>query len=121
MELLNVAAPKKPAVSLAQGAARAGLHGTRTMPGMSARGATKDKRPDSNQAPPRREALPSDAMNKERFDFLTHEQFERLSQNEKIAYLDRATFELARLRKAHIGAPGGPEPDLPATPKKSRD
>ena len=33
-------------------------------------------------------------MDKERFDFLTYEQFKCLSQSEKIAYLERATAEL---------------------------
>ena len=33
-------------------------------------------------------------MDKERFDFLTYEQFKRLSWNEKVAYLERATAEL---------------------------
>ena len=33
-------------------------------------------------------------MDKERFDFLTYEQLKRLSQKEKVAYLERATVEL---------------------------
>lgn len=52
-------------------------------------------------------------MDKERFDFLTHEQFERLPQKEKIAYLDRATAELDRLRRVHLGALEKPGADLP--------
>ena len=38
-------------------------------------------------------------MDEERFDFLTHEQFKRLSQKEKVAYLERASAEVDRLRK----------------------
>jgi len=33
-------------------------------------------------------------MDKERFHFLTHEQFKRLPPEEKVAYLERATAEL---------------------------
>jgi hypothetical protein len=44
-------------------------------------------------------------MDNERFNFLTHEQFTRLSQKEKVAYLERATVELegcGRLTLAHL-------------------
>ena len=40
-------------------------------------------------------------MDKERFDFLIHEQFKRLSQKEKVAYLERASTEVDRLRKTY--------------------
>ena len=40
-------------------------------------------------------------MDEERFDFLTHEQFKRLSQKEKVAYLERASAEVDRLRKTY--------------------
>ena len=48
-------------------------------------------------------------MDQDRFDFLTHEQFERLSRKEKFAYLERATAELDRLRRVHMGAFEQPE------------